>query len=316
MKIKNNHPFAIQLKDLSMRFGHLQAVDHLSLEVQPGTIFGFLGPNGAGKTTTIRLLLGLLTPSSGQGEVLGFDTQTQADQIRAHTGALLEHTGIYERLSAEDNLEFYGRIYQMSPSERHYRSEELLTQMDLWERRDELAGKWSRGMKQRLALARALFHKPKLIFLDEPTAGLDVISAAEIRKYLQTLAKQEKITVFLTTHNMAEVEELCSQVAVIKNGKLIAQGSPAEIRSRKNGQRIVIEGSGFSQDLISMIQKRPEIKLIKQESDQLILEPQSQRDRSDLVSWLVQHGAQINGVHTENDSLENAFINLMEEKNV
>jgi len=316
MKIKNNHPFAIQLKDLSMRFGHLQAVDHLSLEVQPGTIFGFLGPNGAGKTTTIRLLLGLLTPSSGQGEVLGFDTQTQADQIRAHTGALLEHTGIYERISAEDNLEFYGRIYQMSPSERHYRSEELLTQMDLWERRDELAGKWSRGMKQRLALARALFHKPKLIFLDEPTAGLDVISAAEIRKYLQTLAKQEKITVFLTTHNMAEVEELCSQVAVIKNGKLIAQGSPAEIRSRKNGQRIVIEGSGFSQDLISMIQKRPEIKLIKQESDQLILEPQSQRDRSDLVSWLVQHGAQINGVHTENDSLENAFINLMEEKNV
>jgi len=316
MKISNSQSLAIQTAALSMTFGSLTALDHLSLEVQPGTIFGFLGPNGAGKTTTIRLLLGLLTPSSGQGKVLGFDTQTQADQIRTQTGALLEHSGIYERLSAEHNLEFYGRIYQMSPLKRKNRIKELLVRMDLWERRSELAGNWSRGMKQRLALARALFHKPRLVFLDEPTAGLDVVSAAEIRKYLQILVKQENITVFLTTHNMAEVEEICSQVAVIKDGKMIAQGSPTELRSRKNGQRVVIEGSGFSEDLISKIQKRPEIQLIQQDSDQLVLEPFGLTDRSDLVSWLVLQGVQIDEVRRQSESLEDVFINLMEEKNV
>ena len=170
-------------------------------------------------------------------------------------------------------------------------------------------------MKQRLALARALLHKPKLVFLDEPTAGLDVISAAEIRKYLQIMAEQENITVFLTTHNMAEVEEICSQVAVIKNGKLIAKGSPQELRSRKNGQRIVIEGSGFSEDLITRINQRPEIHLIQQESDQLVLEPYDRSGRSDLVSWLVQQGVQIDEVRHESESLEDAFINLMEERN-
>jgi len=315
MKSITSQSLAIQTSAMSRSFGSLTAVDHLSLEVQSGTIFGFLGPNGAGKTTTIRLLLGLLSPSSGQSKVLGFDTRTQADMIRAQTGALLEHSGIYERLSAEDNLEFYGRIYRMSASERKNRIKELLTQMDLWKRQNELAGKWSRGMKQRLALARALLHKPKLVFLDEPTAGLDVISAAEIRKYLQIMAEQENITVFLTTHNMAEVEEICSQVAVIKNGKLIAKGSPQELRSRKNGQRIVIEGSGFSEDLITRINQRPEIHLIQQESDQLVLEPYDRSGRSDLVSWLVQQGVQIDEVRHESESLEDAFINLMEERN-
>jgi len=310
---KNPQSLAIQTSALSRTFGSLIAVDHLSLKVNPGTIFGFLGPNGAGKTTTIRLLLGLLTPTSGQGKVLGFDTRTQADQIRAHTGALLENSGIYERLSAEHNLEFYGRIYQMSPSEREERIKDLLVQMDLWERQKELAGNWSRGMKQRLALARALFHKPRLVFLDEPTAGLDVVSASEIRKYLQILVEQENITVFLTTHNMAEVEEICSQVAVIKNGRLIAQGSPRELRSRKNGHRIVIEGSGFSEKLFSIIHERPELQVVKQASDQLVLEPIGQTDGSDLISWLVQNGVRINEVRHERESLEDVFINLIEE---
>jgi ABC-2 type transport system ATP-binding protein len=316
MKSETNQSPAIQVTGMSKNFGPLAAVDHLSLEVQPGTIFGFLGPNGAGKTTTIRLLLGLLTPSSGQSKVLGFDTQTQSEMIRSKTGALLEHTGIYEKMSAEDNLEFYGRVYLMSPTSRKNRIEELLSQMGLWDRRSDLAGKWSRGMKQRLALARALFHKPKLVFLDEPTAGLDVVSAAEIRKYLQLLVAQENITVFLTTHNMAEVEQLCSQVGMIKRGKLIAQGSPEDLKTRKNGQRTVIEGSGFSEELISRIQKRPEIQLIEQDSDQLVLEHFDQTDISDLVTWLVQHGVRIDEVRHESDSLENVFINMMEEGNV
>jgi len=316
MKTINSQSPAIELTGISKRFGSLTAVDHLSLEVRPGTIFGFLGPNGAGKTTTIRLLLGLLTPSSGEGKVLGFDTQTQANLIRAQTGALLEHTGIYERLSAEHNLEFYGRIYHMSASERKNRIKELLSQMDLWGRQKELAGGWSRGMKQRLALARAIFHKPKLVFLDEPTAGLDVVSAAEIRKYLQILVEQENITVFLTTHNMAEVEQLCNQVAVIKAGKMVTQGSPRELRSKENGQRIVIEGSGFSENLISRINEREEIQIIQRASDHLVLEPINRADGSGLVNWLVQQGAQIDEVRHESESLEDVFIHLMEEKNV
>src|SRR5438105_4480966 len=163
----------IHTEHLSRFFGTIKAVDDLSLAVPAGIVFGFLGPNGAGKTTTIHLLLGLLEPTAGQAWVMGFDTRTQADAIRARSGALLEFAGLYERMSAEDNLDLYGRIYRMPAPARQARIQELLTHLDLWERRKDQVGKWSRGMKQKLAVARALFHHPPLIFLDEPTAGFD-----------------------------------------------------------------------------------------------------------------------------------------------
>ncbi|HEX9507492.1 MAG TPA: ABC transporter ATP-binding protein, partial [Myxococcales bacterium] len=174
----------LEVSELVKRFGQLIALDHVSLAIRPGEIFALLGPNGAGKTTTIQLLLGLLEPSHGKASVLGFDTRTQADNIRERTGTLLEFSGLYERMSAEDNLDFYGRIYQMSASERRARIKELLTHLDLWDRRGERAGTWSRGMKQKLAVARALFHRPSLIFLDEPTAGLDPVAAAALNNDL------------------------------------------------------------------------------------------------------------------------------------
>jgi len=160
----------ILTEHLSRYFGTVKAVDDLSLEVPAGIVFGFLGPNGAGKTTTIHLLLGLLEPTEGQASVLGFDTRRQADEIRARIGALLEFSGLYERMSAEDNLEFYGRVYQIPAAERRARIKELLTHLDLWDRRKDQVGKWSRGMKQKLAVARVLLHHPPLIFMDEPTA--------------------------------------------------------------------------------------------------------------------------------------------------
>jgi ABC-2 type transport system ATP-binding protein len=175
---------AIHTDDLTRDFKTVRAVDALSLDVPPGILFGFLGPNGSGKTTTIRLLLGLLEPTAGKAEVLGFDTRTRADDIRARVGALLEHPGLYERLSAEDNLEFYGRAWRLPASERGARIKELLSNVGLWERRKEPVGTWSRGMKQKLAVARALLHRPPLIFLDEPTAGLDPVAAAELRQDL------------------------------------------------------------------------------------------------------------------------------------
>ena len=196
-----------------------------------GVVFGFLGPNGAGKTTTIRLLLSLIDPTGGGAEVLGFDTRTQGREIRARCGALLEHSGLYERLSAEDNLRFYGKVARMSGSDLNKRIEELLRQMGLWERRQEAVVKWSRGMKQKLAIARAVLHRPGLVFLDEPTAGLDPVAANGLRKDLAALVSQQGATIFLTTHNMAEAEKLCNLVAVIREGKLLAIGNPAELRA-------------------------------------------------------------------------------------
>jgi ABC-2 type transport system ATP-binding protein len=160
---------AIHTRDLTRDFGALRAVDELSLDVPTGVIFGFLGPNGSGKTTTIRLLLGLLEPTAGVADVLGHDTRTDAGAIRERCGALLEHPGLYERMTAQDNLDFYARVWRLSSVERQARVRELLTGLDLWERRREIVGAWSRGMKQKLAVARTLLHRPALVFLAEPT---------------------------------------------------------------------------------------------------------------------------------------------------
>ncbi len=171
----------IHTEQLTRDFETVRAVNNVSLDISPGIVFGFLGPNGSGKTTTIRLLLGLLEPTQGRAAVLGFDTRTHGDAIRERTGALLEYTGLYERFSAEDNLDYFGRIYRLVKADRQARSKELLTHFGLWDRRTEALRDWSRGMKQKVAVARALLHRPKLIFLDEPTAGLDPIAAAALR---------------------------------------------------------------------------------------------------------------------------------------
>ena len=210
---------AIRLEQLTRNFATVRALDRLSLQVPAGVIYGFLGPNGAGKTTTINLLLGLLEPTAGRVEVLGFDTRTHAGEVRARCGALLEHTGLYEHMSAEDNLEFYGRVNRMSAADRSARIKELLTDIGLWDRRKEKVGQWSKGMKQKLALARTMLHRPPLLLLDEPTAGLDVMAANEVRHDLATLAAREGTTIFLTTHNMVEAERLCAEVAVIRSGQ-------------------------------------------------------------------------------------------------
>jgi ABC-2 type transport system ATP-binding protein len=223
---------AIRTEALTRDFKTTRAVDRLCIEVPRGTVFGFLGPNGSGKTTTIRMLLGTLEPTSGRAQVLGLDVARQSDEIRARCGALLEHCGVYERLSAEDNLELYGRICDMPANERRARIQELLETFGLWRRRRDGAGTFSRGMKQKLAVARALLPRPELVFLDEPTAGLDPLAAAELREELASIVRREGVTVFLTTHNLSEAEKLCSQVAVIRSGTLLAQGSPDELRAR------------------------------------------------------------------------------------
>jgi ABC-2 type transport system ATP-binding protein len=305
---------AIEVQGLTRDFNGLRAVDHIHFTVEPGIIFGFLGPNGAGKTTTINLLLGLLEPTDGRAEVLGFDTQTQAGEVRARTGALLEHSGLYEQLSAEDNLEFYGRVYGMPATERQARIKELLTDIGVWERRKERVDTWSKGMKQKLALARAMLHRPPLVFLDEPTAGLDVMSATDVRGDLESLAAREGVTVFLTTHNMAEAERLCNEVAVIRQGKLVAIGNPDELRARAGGPRVEIVGRGFSDRALELLRARPEVAAAVVENRHLEIDLREETDVAPLVSLLVAEAVQVQEVRHGKASLEEVFLTLMDEE--
>jgi ABC-2 type transport system ATP-binding protein len=304
---------AIQTEHLSCHFGAIRAVDDVSLAIPKGIIFGFLGPNGAGKTTTIRLLLGLLEPSQGRASVLGFDTQTQSEQIRSQTGALLEHTGLYERLSAHDNLEFYGRIYRMDLSKIEARIKELLTHFGLWERRHERVGTWSRGMKQKVAIARTLLHQPGLIFLDEPTAGLDPIAAASLREDIATLVEAGDVTVFLNTHNLPEAEKLCAKVGVIRNGKLLSVASPGQLKRGKDPSRVIITGRGFTPEILEQLKAQPQVKTVIQQSSHLEIDLANPDDTTRVVGFLIDAGAQISEVQKDQASLEEVFLKMMEE---
>ncbi len=304
----------IRIEHLSRSFGTVKAVDDLSLEIPAGIVFGFLGPNGAGKTTTIYLLLGLLEPTQGQAWVLDFDTRTNADQIRARSGALLEFSGLYERMSAEDNLDLYGRINNMSAPDRRARIKELLTHLELWERRKDQVGTWSRGMKQKLAVARALLHHPTLVFLDEPTSGLDPVAAAALHSDLSSLVAREGTTVFLNTHNLAEAEKLCAQVGVIRQGKLLTVGNPDELRLKRAGSHIEIVGCDFSEQLVGVLQSRPEVAHAELQNEHLLIELRDGNEVSPLVSLIVQSGAGIEEIRRGGTSLEEVFLTLMQEE--
>ena len=310
---------AIRTRALTRDFGPLRALDGLELEVPAGAIFGFLGPNGAGKTTTIRLLLGLLEPSGGSAEVLGHDVVRAGDEVRAACGALLEHPGIYERLSAERNLEYYGRIYGLSRAEIAARSQELLQRFGLWEQRARRSGEFSRGMKQKLAIARAMLHRPKLLFLDEPTAGLDPASAAALRDDLLALAEYEEVTVFLTTHNLDEAERVCDLVGVIRAGRLQAFGAPAELRAQAGGTGkapvVEIVASGLTEALRAAAAALPEVEGATLRPDSVLeLALRDGGRPAPVVALLVAGGAGIDEVRRITPSLESVYLELMEER--
>jgi ABC-2 type transport system ATP-binding protein len=303
---------AIHTEGLTRDFGPVRALDDLSLAVPAGVVFGFLGTNGAGKTTTIRLLLGLLEPTHGRATVLGFDTRRQAAAIRERTGALLEHPGIYERLTAEDNLDFYGRVWRIPTGARRARIRELLTHFGLWDQRRQRAGTWSRGMKQKLAVARALLHRPPLVFLDEPTAGLDPVAAAALREDLAELVRREGVTVFLTTHNLSEAEKLCNLVGVIRQGRLLAVGHPDALRARTGGARAEIVGRGFGPTLLAALRARPEVRAAQTQNGRLLIDLTGEVPLAPLVRLAVEAGAEVEEVHRGAPSLEEAFLALME----
>jgi ABC-2 type transport system ATP-binding protein len=235
------------------------------------------------------------------------------DVIRQRCGALLENTGLYERLSAEENLDFYGRVWHLSAAERAGRIRELLSGLNLWDRRTETVANWSRGMKQKLAVARALFHRPKLIFLDEPTAGLDPVADAALRDDLQTLVSRQGVTVFLTTHNLPEAEKLCAQVAVIRQGRLLAVGSPQSLRGQENN-RVEITGRNINESALTAVRAYPEVTGVEQKETGLIITLRPGADSAPILSALMQAGVLVDEVHKGRASLEEAFLDLVEEE--
>ena len=219
--------------------GKRLALQSITFSVDEGEIYGLLGRNGAGKTTTVRILACLLQPTAGTGRVASYDILTQAPEVRARVGILTEVPGLYERLSAWEYLDFFGEMYALPATDRRARAEELLRLVGLWDVRGERLRAFSKGMKQKVAIARALLHKPRVVFFDEPTAALDPESAKTVRDYLQYLAEEQRVTVLLCTHNLAEAERLCRRLSIVRGGRQIAEGTPAELKATI-GQRMIL----------------------------------------------------------------------------
>jgi ABC-2 type transport system ATP-binding protein len=292
----------IVCENLTRDFGAIRAVDGLTFTVPAGKVFALLGANGAGKTTTIHLLLGILAPGAGRAEVLGLNPWREGDRLRAQCGVLLEHHGLYERLTGEENLELYARIAQLAPPARAARLRELLEHFGLWERRKERVGRWSRGMKQKLAIARAILARPPLVFLDEPTAGLDPEAVVRLREDIAALAR-EGATVFLNTHNLTDAEKLADLVGVMRAGRLLALGTPAELRSR-SGTTVTISGSGLAEGTV-----RAEV--LAASDTTLTLRLKADASVAPIVRELVERGAAIEEVRREAMGLEDVFLQIV-----
>jgi len=304
----------IQTSSLSRRFGETNAVDNLMLEVQAGEIFGFLGHNGAGKTTTVRLLNGVLEPTSGGAQVLGLDPQTEGPALRARTGVLTETPSLDERLTARDNLSIYAELYNVPRAEVAERVNSLLAEFELADRADEKVGGYSKGMKQRLALARALLHKPEVLFLDEPTAALDPVAARHVHSLVENLARREGCTVFLCTHNLVEAQKLCDRVAVMEHGHLVALGTPSDL-TRQYVKRLDVdlEVDPVQMELVLPILKElPQLVLgsPKQEKDVLTLTLSGREAIPELLAVLVQKGLRVYRLAPQEANLEEVYFAL------
>ena len=228
----------IQVKNLIKKFQNLIAVDNISFSVKKGKIFSFLGPNGAGKTTTIKMLTTLLSPTSGEMLVNGFNPIKQKNEARHSFGIVFQDPALDDELTAYENMEFHAVLYNVNEHLRKTRIEHLLKFVGLWERRNDRVKIFSGGMKRRLEIARGLIHHPKILFLDEPTIGLDPQTRNFLWRYIKELNKKEKMTVFLTTHYMEEAEKISDRVAVIDNGKIVAMGTPAELKKKTKSKTL------------------------------------------------------------------------------
>jgi ABC-2 type transport system ATP-binding protein len=301
----------IEAHNLSKTFGRRLAVDDLSLQVDEGEVLGFLGPNGAGKTTTIRLLSGIIAPTSGSAVVAGIRPDREPERLHETVGLLTESAGFYDRLTATRNLEYFAGFYE--GLQVGLQVEKHLKLTGLWERRRDKVGTFSKGMKQRLALARALLHEPKVLFLDEPTAGLDPEAAQDVRHMIKRLSSEGR-TVFLSTHNLAEAEYLCHRIAVIRT-RLLALETPSDLRQRLYRRRVVVRLESMPAALPEAVRKLSFVKGVSEEGDRLhvdLMDPD--RNRPELVQCIVEGGGRVMEVSEEQHSLEDVYLSLMKEE--
>jgi ABC-2 type transport system ATP-binding protein len=232
-------PLAVVVRGLHKRYGDVEAVRGIDLEVATGEIFGFLGPNGAGKSTTIKILCTLASPSDGEARVAGHDVTRERDEVRRHIGLVFQDTTLDDYLTAEQNLKFHAELYGIPSASVAPRLQQVMEMVGLWERRTSLVMTFSGGMKRRLEIARGLMHSPRVLFLDEPTVGLDPQTRASIWKYIRELKQRETITIFMTTHYMDEAE-YCDRIAIIDHGKIVALGTPEDLKAKVGKDRVQI----------------------------------------------------------------------------
>ncbi len=288
----------------------ITAVEDLSLEVEEGEVFGFLGPNGAGKTTTVRMLTSLIAPTNGRAVINGLELGKNNQQIRSTVGILTETPGMYDRLSAEKNLTIFARLYRVNDVPGQV--SKYLHMLGLWDRRFDEVGSFSKGMRQKLAIARALLHEPKILFLDEPTSGLDPEAAKLVRDFIEEL-KEEGRTIFLCTHNLDEADRLCQRIGIFKT-HLITVDTPEALRTQLYGRKVVFHLKYCNPNWLSLLKSLPFIKDVSSVDNKIMVglnDPDNQNPV--IVRQLVEAGAEIQFVGELRHSLEDIYIQLIHE---
>lgn len=288
----------------------ITAVENLSLDVAEGEVFGFLGPNGAGKTTTVRLLASLIAPTSGRAFINGREVGKDDQAIRQNVGILTETPGMYERLSAEKNLSIYARLYNVADVPGQV--EKYLTMLGLWSRRFDEVGSFSKGMRQKLAIARALLHEPRLLFLDEPTSALDPESASLVREFIEELKSQGR-TIFLCTHNLDEADRLCQRIAIFKT-RIIKVDTPQNLREELYGRKVVVHLGWLEPAWLEALRGLPFVKDVRAVNNRLVLSLDAPEEQNPvIVRRLVELGADVQFVGELRHSLEDVYLNVIRE---
>ncbi len=301
---------AISLDNIKKTLGNREILKGISFTVAAGDIFGYLGPNGAGKTTTIRILLGLLKEDSGKLDIMGKDINRS--ETRSKIGFALDPSGLYDNMTGKENLEYYSRIYRVRDAAPKIKK--LLDNVGLHGREDDRAGTYSRGMKQRLALARAMVHDPEVLVLDEPTAGVDPSGQIEIRQILLDIARKEHKTVFLSSHNLDEVQRICNRIALIDRGQIKLYGELESLRREMGKGGTVIETAQEIPDsVLSELKSLPRLGLREKQGKQLFFTPVDGIEVSDIISTLVQQGIKIEVARRKEASLEEMYSTILKE---
>lgn len=302
----------VEVKDLTKSYGGILAVDHISFDVRKGEIFGLLGPNGAGKTTTIRMLTGLSRPTAGSARVLGFDIGSEIVKAKKYIGIVPETSNLYDELSALENLMFMAQLYGIPRNQRKTRAEELLRIFGLYERKDHLFGTFSRGMKRALTIAAALIHSPKLLFLDEPTVGLDVVIARSLRNLISNLRRQG-ITIFLTTHYLEEADLLCDRIAILVKGQIVKIDTPEALKTVAEEEPVIeFTFNKMASKVVEGLSERlPERKIVPIEQNRARIYGGIPAHVLEMVlQYAKDRGIEIVAVKSVKPSLEDAFVKI------